>query len=60
MEKAEEIADERYGVGFYELQDETQQEIWTEASDEVNNDLASLGDYLVDLEKEKEFDEHNR
>ena len=53
QEKADQIADERYGVEFYELSDEVQNQIYTEALEEVNNDMANLGDYLIDLEREK-------
>lgn len=55
QEKAEELTFERYGVEFSELSEEAQEEIYNEAMDEVNNDLANLGDYLVDIEREYGF-----
>lgn len=45
-ERADEIAYDRYGMEFYDLPVDTQDKIFEEAIDDVNESLLSLADGL--------------
>lgn len=50
---AEEMAEEKYGKDFYDLSDDAQYEVYTEASRRYWDRLADLGDYLRKAERER-------
>ena len=52
-EKAEEIAEERYGRPFSELPASLQMTIWMDAEKEAENDLASQNDFIYDQMRER-------
>ena len=53
--KADEIAEQRYGRPFSELPNSIQMTTWREAEDMVKDQLATEGDAIYDRMKEEGF-----
>ncbi len=49
---AEELAENRYGKDFYDLDDDTQYAVFNEAMGEYSDRMADMGDYLRKAQKE--------
>jgi len=55
QEKADEIADERFGKDFYDLNEKCQLCIYNEAMQEVTDRLVMQAEMIVEANREKEL-----